>query len=351
MAWVASDLEIDGAPLAQCPRGTLRRMMADASESGMAMKTGVEVEFMLLDADSHRFHDHHDTTVKPCYDTLALMRQYDIIAEVCGYMEKLGWGPYQNDHEDANGQFEMNWEYDDALVTADRQAFFKYMVRTVAESHGARATFMPKPFADKTGNGAHIHITMHDESGANLFKDPSGVSLLSPLATHFQGGLMNHVEALTAVGNPTVNSYKRIAARTTDSGATWAPSMATHGGNDRTHTIRVPDAPRLEFRLGDMGMNPYLYPAAVLAAGLEGIASKADPGPAATVAAWDLPADQKRPLPKNLLDALRSLEADKALRERLGEEVCVAYGRLRMQQWESYSAHLTQWELDNYLDV
>lgn len=211
---------------------------------------------------------------------------------------------------------------------------------------------MPKPFGDKTGNGAHIHITMHStESDANLFKDKQGELGLSDMARHFIGGVMGHIEGLTAVGNPTVNSYKRIAARTTDSGATWAPSMATYGGNDRTHTIRVPGAPRIELRLADMGMNPYLWPAAVMAAGLDGIGKQTDPGAAAMVAAWDLPEGTAKPLPRNLLDASRAFESDAVLKEAIGSEVSAAFIKMQTQQWEAYSAHMTQWELDNYLDI
>ena len=183
-------------------------------------------------------------------------------------MLELGWNPYQNDHEDANGQFEMNWHYDDALKTADKHAFFKYMVKSIAEKHGLRATFMPKPFPTLTGNGCHMHISLWSKDGKNLFEEPNDPMGLSKLGYQFIAGLMYSAEALTAITNPTVNSYKRINAPRTLSGASWAPNTVTYTGNNRTHMIRIPDAGRFEFRLADGAANPYAMQAAVLTAGL-----------------------------------------------------------------------------------
>lgn len=321
------------------------------------MKTGVEIEFMLIDPEpsSAAIADRLDANPKACYDQQALMRRYDLISELSTYMEALGWGPYQADHEDAQGQFEINWDYDDALVTADRHAFFKFMLRSVAENHGLKATMMPKPFEDLTGNGCHMHITMHDMAGGkNVFSDKaSGDEYgLSTMAQHFTAGIIDHAGAVTAVACPTVNSYKRLGtASQSVSGATWAPSMASHGGNDRTHTIRVPDAPRLELRVGDMAANPYLYPATVLAAGLDGVEQSTPLIPRAKCPAPDLPAGAAPELPGSLIDAIRQLEADSKLRSDMDGDVVDAFCKLRRQQWGQYSRHLTQWELDNYLDV
>lgn len=231
------------------------------------------------------------------------------------------------------------------------------MVRSVAESHGLRATFMPKPLANKTGNGMHMHVTLHDSAtDANVFKASAAEGStdkygLSSIAHTFLGGLMAHMQGMAAISNPTVNSYKRLGSATTDSGATWAPTIASHGGNDRTHVVRVPDAPRFEFRLADMAANPYLLPAATLAAGLDGMATKADPGPRATVPASQLKATPERALPSNLLEAVQAMEADGALCEQLGPEFCAAYLTLRRRQWREYCMQLTKWELDTYLDV
>ena len=214
---------------------------------------------------------------KPCYDQSALMRRYDVITEICDAMLALGWKPYQNDHEDANGQFEMNWEYDDALVTADRHSFFKFMVKSIAEKHGLRATFMPKPFANLTGNGCHAHVSLW-KGDDNLFADQTGELGLSSLGYHFIGGIIHSADALCALTNPTVNSYKRINAPRTVSGATWSPNTVTYSGNNRTHMIRIPDSGRFELRLPDGAANPYLLQAGILAAGLDGIQNKRSPG-------------------------------------------------------------------------
>jgi glutamine synthetase len=281
------------------------------------------------------------------------MRRYDVIREICDGMLGLGWAPYQNDHEDANGQFEMNWDYDDALVTADRHAFFKYMVKTIAEAHGLRATFMPKPFANLTGNGCHAHISVWDAAGRkNLFHDGKGALGISDLAYHFLGGLLHHGPALAAISNPTVNSYKRINAPRTTSGATWAPNTITYGGNNRTHMIRIPGEGRFELRLADGAANPYLYPAAVLAAGMDGIENTRDPGKRLDI---DMYAEGHKvrgakKLPLNLLDAIRELEKDKTLRAALGQETVDAYLKLKRQEWNDYCRHLTEWERNTTLD-
>ena len=229
--------------------------------------------------DGSAISDPKDNAAKPCYDQQALMRRYDVISEICDYMLELGWGPYQNDHEDANGQFEMNWNFDDALVTADRHSFFKFMVKSIAEKHGLRATFMPKPFPGLTGNGCHVHISVWDKAGTtNTFLDTTDEMGLSQQGYNFLGGIMRHAEALAAITNPTVNSYKRINAPRTLSGATWSPNTVTWTGNNRTHMVRVPGKGRFELRLPDGAANPYLLQAAVIAAGLSGIAHKAHPG-------------------------------------------------------------------------
>ena len=257
VGWLAADLFMNGAPVEQAPRVLLKRLIADAAKDGLAMKTGVECEFFLIAPDGSAPADLADRQMKPCYDQSALMRRYDIIAEICDAMLALGWQPYQNDHEDANGQFEMNWAYDDALVTADRHAFFKYMARSIAEKHGMRATFMPKPFADLTGSGCHAHVSLWRD-GRNVFADEAGELGISTEGYHFIGGLIHSAEALAALTNPTVNSYKRINAPRTTSGATWAPNTISYTGNNRTHMIRIPDAGRFELRLADGAANPYL---------------------------------------------------------------------------------------------
>lgn len=354
VAWVASNcLMAGGGPLDQAPRNVLTRQVDRAAQMGLTVKTGVEPEFFLLTPQGTQISDPADTAVKPCYDQQAVMRRYDVIAEICDAMLELGWQPYQNDHEDANGQFEMNWMYDSALATADKHSFFKFMTRSIAEKHGMRATFMPKPIMGLTGNGCHAHISVWRQDGTNAFADDVDPLGLSPEGYHFVGGIMNHATALAALTNPTVNSYKRINAPRTVSGATWAPNSVTWTGNNRTHMIRVPGPGRFEFRLPDGAANPYLLQAAIIAAGLSGLASKADPGPRSDV---DMYAEghtvtHGARLPLNLLDAIRAYDADEALKAAMGQGFSDAYIKLKTQEWHSYCAHLSQWERDTTLDI
>ena len=362
VAWVAGNCVMAGQDVAEAPRTVLRRLVDKAAVEGMHVKTGIEAEFFLLTPEGDKISDPFDTAVKPCYDQQAVMRRYEVIREVCDYMLDMGWGPYQNDHEDANGQFEMNWEFDDALVTADRHSFFKFMTKSVAEKHGLRATFMPKPIEGLTGNGCHAHISVWDAPGAaskiNVFatdkgKGPTGELGLSEKGKHFLGGIMNHASALAAITNPTVNSYKRINAPRTMSGATWAPNTVTWTGNNRTHMVRVPGPGRFELRLPDGAVNPYLLQAVIIAAGLDGVQTQADPGKR-----WDIymyaEGHKVRGAPKlplNMLDGLREYDKDKGLKAAMGKEFSDAYLKMKHQEWDSFVSHFSRWEKDNTLDI
>ena len=363
VAWVAGNCVMEGEDVAQAPRNVLRRLIDEAAAEGMHVKTGIEAEFFLLSPDGSQISDEYDTASKPCYDQQAVMRRYDVIKEICDYMLELGWGPYQNDHEDANGQFEMNWEFDDALATADKHSFFKFMTKSVAEKHGFRATFMPKPVEGLTGNGCHAHISVWDapgsESKTNVFATtPSTDSQTSELGLsekgrHFLGGIMKHASALAAITNPTVNSFKRINAPRTMSGATWAPNSVTWTGNNRTHMVRVPGPGRFELRLADGATNPYLLQAVIIAAGLSGVRSKADPGKRYDL---DMYAQGHTvrgapKLPLNMLDALRAYDKDKGLKEAMGKQFSDAYLKLKMEEWDSFVSHFSSWEKENTLDI
>jgi len=351
VGWFTGNPVMSGKEVEHAPRNVLRRLIASAKAKGYQMKTGVECEFHLVSPDAAGISDPSDTQAKPCYDQASLMRRYDVIAEICDAMLALGWKPYQNDHEDANGQFEMNWEYDDALVTADRHSFFKYMARSIAEKHGLRATFMPKPFAALTGNGCHTHVSLW-KGGRNLFDDAKGTLGVSALGYQFLAGVLANAEALAAITNPMVNSYKRINAPVTLSGATWSPNTITYTGNNRTHMIRIPEAGRFELRLPDGSANPYLLQAAILAAGLDGIAGKKDPGKRLDINMYTDGHSVKgaKKLPLNLLDALRAFEASKLFQSAFGEEFTTAYVKLKTQNWNEYMRHLTKWELETTLD-
>ncbi len=349
VGWLAADLWMDGKPVEHAPRNLLKSLIARFAGMGFEMKTGVECEFFLIAPDGKSIADAADNQEKPCYDQLALMRRYDVITEICDAMQALGWQPYQNDHEDANGQFEMNWHFAGALVTADRHAFFKYMAKSIAEKHGLRATFMPKPFAGLTGNGCHAHVSVWQGDG-NAFVG-AGELGLSPLAYQFIGGLLHSAPALAAITNPTVNSYKRLNAPRTLSGATWSPNTISYTGNNRTHMIRVPEGDRFELRLADGAVNPYLLPAAILAAGMDGIAANRDPGKRLDINMYTeghLAPDVRR-LPLNLLDALRALEASDVLNAGMPGFV-PSYLKLKMQDWQAYCGHLSEWERTATLD-
>ena len=354
VAWLASDCLMEGKSVIQAPRNTLKRLVAEAAELGMTVKTGVEPEFFLTTPDGSRISDEYDTASKSCYDQQAVMRRYDVITEICDGMLSLGWEPYQNDHEDANGQFEMNWAFDGVLATADKHSFFKFMVKSIAEKHGLRATFMPKPFPGLTGNGCHVHISVWDMAGkSNAFADKDAELGLSKQGRHFLGGIMKHAPALAAITNPTVNSYKRINAPRTVSGATWAPNTVTWTGNNRTHMVRVPGPGRFELRLPDGAANPYLMQAVIIAAGLDGMRTKADPGQRSDIDMYNAGHTVKDgpKLPLNLLDALREFDRNEDLKAALGEEFSAAYLKLKRDEWNSYASHFTDWERQNTLDI
>jgi len=354
VGWLAADLWMDGKEVEASPRVALKRQIAKAKKLGYRMKSGVECEYFLLAPDGSTVGDARDTQEKPCYDQSALMRRYDVVREICDCMIALGWEPYQNDHEDANGQFEMNWLYDDALVTADRHVFFKYMVKSIAEKHALRATFMPKPFATLTGSGCHAHVSLWSSGGdKNLFRDPKGELGLSALAYSFLGGVLHSADALTAIFNPTVNSFKRLDAPVTLSGATWSPNAISYSGNNRTHMVRIPDADRFELRLADGAVNPYLLQAGILAAGLDGISHRRSPGKRLDVNMYlegNAIANLRR-LPGNLLDAIRLFETSTVLRDGLGSAFVDSYAKLKHKEWRSYASHVSQWERDHTLDA
>ena len=338
VGWLASDLWMGGKPVKASPRVMLKNQIKQLDKKNLKMKSGVECEYFLISQDGSAIADTKDIQSKPCYDLSALMRRYDLIKEICDCMIEMGWDPYQNDHEDANGQFEMNWNYEDCLVTSDRHVFFKYMVKSLAEKHGLRATFMPKPFEKLTGNGCHAHVSLWTEK-TNKFLDNGDRYGLSRLAYNFLGGIMNLAQPLSAFFNPTINSYRRINAPPTKSGASWSPSSISYSGNNRTHMIRIPDPGRFELRLMDGSANPYLLQAGVIAAGLHGINNKSDPGEPLTC---NMYTDYKKyqnlkKLPNEIEDAIEELEKSKELKESFGEDVINSYIKLKNQEIEDFN--------------
>ena len=359
VGWLASDLYMDGKPVKASPRVMLKEQIKKMSQKKLQMKSGVECEYFLISEDGSSIADKRDIQSKPCYDQSALMRRYELIKEICDCMIAMGWKPYQNDHEDANGQFEMNWDYTDALITADRHVFFKYMVKSLAEKHGLRATFMPKPFHNLTGNGCHAHVSVWNGKN-NKFLDKKNNLGLSKLAYNFLGGIMNNTQALSAFFNPTINSYRRINAPPTKSGATWSPSSISYTGNNRTHMIRIPDQGRFELRLMDGSANPYLLQAGIIAAGLEGINKKLNPGKPLHCNMYK---DYKKypnlkKLPNDINQAISMLQKSKSLANAFGKDVIGSYIKLKTSEIKDFRSKstfnkkkpVTKWEKDNTLD-
>jgi len=337
----------------------LKNQISELKKKNMFLKSGVECEYFLISQDGNSIADEKDQAFKPCYDQSALMRQYDLIKEICDCMIKLGWGPYQNDHEDANGQFEMNWDFSDCLTTADRHVFFKFMVKALAEKRGLRATFMPKPFSNKTGNGCHAHVSLWDKKGRNIFLDKKDKLGLSKNAYNFIGGIMHSAEALTAWFNPTINSFKRINAPVTDSGATWSPNTITYSGNNRTHMIRVPGSGRFELRLMDGAVNPYLLQAGIIAAGMDGMKNKRNPGKPIHINMYEEAHKVKnaKKLPKNLDIALTNLSKSKVMQKAFSQKTINSYVKLRTTEIKQFKKSsdskkkgITNWEKTNTLD-
>lgn len=354
VGWLASDLYIAGVPLEASPRVALKRQIQRARDKGLQLKSGIECEFFIINPDSRAIADPYDQSLKPCYEQLTLMRHFPVLRRISDAMQELGWEPYQTDHEDANGQFEMNWAYDEALLTADRHVFFKYMVKSLCEEAGMQATFMPKPFADLTGNGCHAHISIWDTEGDNnLFINTEDSLGLSRTAYHFLGGILEHAESMCAILNPTVNSYKRLHASNPRSGATWSPTTVSYSGDNRTHMIRIPEPGQFELRLMDGATNPYLMQAVILAAGLDGIENEYDPGQPAYNNTYEdgYRLDNVRQLPATLIDALRLLEQNNVLHEAMGSELVESYIKLKTQEWEDFNSTLTEWEWKNTLNI
>ena len=358
-ARMACDGYVHGKPYEYCSRVVLKRQLAALKKRGLTMYTGIEPEFMLLarKADGGLAPaDDTDTLEKPCYDYKGLARSAAFLEKLTESLVDVGIDVYQIDHEDANGQFEVNFTYADALKTADNFVFFKMAASEIARSMGLIATLMPKPFSNRTGTGAHFHISMGDAKSKNIFydaKDKNGLAL-SKTAYHFLAGVLAHARALTAIVAPSINSYKRLVVGRALSGATWAPAYITYGDNNRTACIRIPGG-RLELRLPDGSCNPYLATAAILAAGMDGIDRKLDPGKPVSDNLYEWSPEKLKKsgiqlLPQNLAEALDAFEADKVLRGALGEALSAEFLSLKRMEWIEDSRHVSDWETSRYLE-
>ncbi len=366
LAVVQCDIHVDGEPWPYTPRLILKGMMDKVRARGWVYNAGCEAEYFLVRRRAEggiELADPLDRADAPCYDAKGLTRMFGHLTTVSKYMNQLGWANYANDHEDANGQFEQNFAFADALTTADRLIFYRYMVHTLAHQAGFAATFMPKPFANLTGNGLHMHSSLWDAStGAELFADPSdprGLGL-SQLAYQYIGGLIAHGPAMAAVTCPTVNSYKRIGVGAPASGATWAPAYATYGGNNRTQMLRVPEGNRVENRACDGAANPYLALAVQLAAGLDGIDRGLDPGEPNhdnlyTLSPEEIAERGIKTMPPTLLHAMDELVGDDVMRDALGKtpdgDYVDYFAQVKREEFHAWHSVVSDWEVERYLTL
>lgn len=359
VAWFASDLWCEGQPFEPCNRGIFKRVLAEAAAMGFRFNFGIEPEFFLLrdTPDGYVPIGPRDDMAKPAYDVRSTLDSFEMLELIVRELNDLGYDVYSFDHEDGNGQFEIDFNYTDGLTMADRFVFFRLLLSELANANGYFACFMPKPFSDRAGSGAHYNMSLADlESGENLFADPSDARglELSTLAYQFIAGILKHLPAICAVVSPTVNSYKRLIKEGSMSGFTWAPVFACYGSNNRTNTVRVPmTTPRVELRCADIANNPYLGGALVLAAGLEGIREGLDPGePHLENMYLKSPAELSAlgvgMLPRTLEEALDALEADPLGRTVMGNAMFDAFMSYKRNEWEDYHNHVSDWERARY---
>ena len=362
-AWFASDLWCEGKPFEPCSRNIFKGVLTQAAEMGFTFNFGIEPEFFLLKEDEHGGIapiGPRDNLAKPAYDLRSTLDSLELLEEIVSTLNELGYDVYSYDHEDGNGQFEIDFMYRDGLTMADRFVFFRHLIQELAHQRGFFASFMPKPFSDRAGNGAHYNMSLADiESGVNLFEsdnDPRGCGI-TELGYWFIGGILKHLPALSAVISPTVNSYKRLIKTGSMSGFTWAPVFACFGGNNRTNSIRVPlGGGRVELRAADISNNPYLGGSMVLAAGLEGIQEKIDPGVPHTENMYlkseaELEQLGVSYLPRTLEEAVDAFDADDLGRKVMGDLMAKTYSDFKRAEWGEYLTHVSDWEVSRYLKL
>lgn len=358
-ARLACNGHVNDVPYPYDSRVVLLKQIQRLKEKGWTLYTGLEPEFSLFKRgeDGELLTvDKSDNLAKPCYDYKGLSRSREFLERLVEALQAVDFDIYQIDHEDANGQFEINYTYSDALTSADRFTFVRMAAGEIANELGMVCSFMPKPHADRPGNGMHFHLSIQDQDGNQIFSDdsdPQGLGL-STIAYHFLGGLLHHARALCAFAAPTVNSYKRLVVGGSNTGATWAPVFSTYGDNNRSAMVRVPFG-RLEYRLPDAGCNPYLVHAALIAAGLDGVSRQLDPGTAQNINLYALTEDERQKkgieiLPQSLKEAVDALEENSILRESIGPEIVDEFIKVKREEWSEYSRHVSSWETLRYAE-
>jgi glutamine synthetase len=353
-ARIACDGFVDGRPFDACPRQVLRRQIARLTERGWVLQAGIEPEFFLLQRTEHGYvpADVHDRLAKPSYDLKSLLRRREFVNRLAAGLAACGLTIEQIDHEDAHGQYELNFGHADALTSADRLMLFKLAAHTIAEELGMVFSMMPKPFADQPGSGMHFHLSLWTADGGRCVFDDGGGGAPNPLARHFIGGVLAHSAALCAIAAPTVNSYKRLVVGPSISGTSWAPASISHGPNNRTALVRTLPG-RFEWRLPDASANPYLALAGVIAAGLDGVDRALEPPPAIEDDLFELAPEAQRArgigrLPQSLHEALDALERDAVVGAALGETLAAQFIELKRREATEYARHVSDWELQRY---
>ncbi|GJE18990.1 type III glutamate--ammonia ligase [Methylobacterium marchantiae] len=362
LAWCPADLTFQGQPYPLSTRVALKTVLKDAEAMGFGFNLGIECEIFLLKQEvdgSLHTPIPDDKLVKPCYDVRGFVDNFSWLDKVATTINDLGWDLYSFDHEDACGQFEFDFNYADALTMCDRLTFFRMMAKHYAKEEGLIATMMPKPFADRTGNGAHFNMSLSDkETGRNAFAcdpsaDPRGLGL-TETGYHFIGGVLKHGRALCAAFAPTVNSYKRLVRQGSMAGFSWAPVFNSYGSNNRTNSVRVPaGGGRCESRNADGAVNPYLAAALVLAAGLEGVRERIDPGAPNEDNLYDLTDAQRAErgiefLPQTLAEAVEAFAADPLVEKTLGKALRDEFIRYKRAEWDEYHLTVSAWEIERY---
>jgi glutamine synthetase len=362
IAWIPADNHFQGKPYPLNTRVALQLQLEEAAKLGFGMNLGIECEVFLLKQDEEgklSVPDAEDKLGKSCYDVRGFTNSFEWLDKMATAIDSLGWDLYSFDHEDANGQFEFDFNYADAITTCDRLTFFRFMAKHYAREQGLLATMMPKPFADKTGNGAHFNMSLYDlKNGNNLFAcdpkdDPNGIGL-TPLGYNFIAGILKHGRALCAVFAPTVNSYKRLVRRGAMSYFSWAPVFNSWGSNNRTNSVRIPaGGGRCESRNADGAVNPYLAAALVLAAGLEGVREKLDPGKPNEDNLYAISDEERKArgidfLPQTLQEAVAAFAEDPLVEQVLGKGLRDEFIRYKTEEWETYHLSVSKWEVDRY---
>jgi glutamine synthetase len=362
IAWMPADNAFQGKPYPLSTRVALKSVLAQAAEMGFGMNLGIECEIYLLRRESDGslgIPDADNRLQKPCYDIQGFVNQFGWLDKVSSTINALGWDLYSLDHEDGNSQYEFDFNYADALTMCDRFVFFRFMAKHFASEEGLIATMMPKPFADRTGTGAHFNMSLYDlETGKNAFEcdpkdDPRGLGL-TDVGYHFIGGILKHGRALCAAFAPTVNSYKRLVRQGAGGNFSWAPVFNSYGSNNRTNSVRVPSGGgRCESRNADGAVNPYLAAALALAAGLEGVRLKIDPREPNEDNLYAMSEAERAErgiefLPQNLPEAIKAFADDPLVEATLGKGLKEEFIRYKTREWETYHRTISQWEIEQY---